>query len=120
MQLREHDKFSLALLKAIAKALAPTQRESQKKRQNTGVDSGHLNRGLLDEFNRRQKPRGRAGSFEANKPSEKLALTRDMKKGGMFDDLDLVGGAATNKKADSQGGDTMNLNMIGQDDLPKP
>ena len=31
MQLREHDKFSLALLKSIAKALAPTQKETQKK-----------------------------------------------------------------------------------------
>ena len=31
VQLREHDKFSLGLLKAIAKALAPTQKEALKK-----------------------------------------------------------------------------------------
>jgi len=30
MQLREHDKFSLVLVKNIAKALAPTQKESDK------------------------------------------------------------------------------------------
>ena len=32
MQLREHDKSSLALLKAIAKALAPTQKEAAKRK----------------------------------------------------------------------------------------
>lgn len=65
MQLREHDKFSLALLKAIAKALAPTQKETAKKQSGSTT----LNRGLLEEFDKERRPRGRAGSFDANMPT---------------------------------------------------
>ena len=67
MQLREHDKFSLLLLKSIAKALAPTQKEAQKK-ATTGATT-NLNRVMLDEFDKTKKPRGRAGSFDGQKPS---------------------------------------------------
>lgn len=85
LQLREHDKFSLVLVKAIAKALAPTQKESQKSQRDQQGGSTRLNRGLLDEFDKSRKPRGRAGSFDAQKP----AAGGEKAKGGLLGDLDL-------------------------------
>lgn len=118
LQLREHDKFSLALLKAIAKALAPVQRVSRSKQAANDNKNTALTRGLLDEFDKQRKPRVRAGSFDDKKPTDKLDDGGiKARKGLNLENLDLLGGV-NKKRGRRNSNDSMKANMGGDDQKP--
>ena len=64
---------------------------------------------MLDEFDKGRKPRGRAGSFDGQKPNDGGLKGR---KGLNLQDLDLLGGI---KKKRGNSNDSMKVNM-GVDD----